>query len=142
MFSYDTNLNSNKDKIRFLIQDTNPDNSYFQDEEIEGMLVIYSSYKTTAVACCEVLAAKFASDADNKKVGELDLQYRSRSDKYKKLAQTLRAQTLKFVIPYAGGVSRADVLANERNEYISKPAFKRGLFHNFNTGNDDLDGDR
>lgn len=142
MFSYDPSLPTYVDKIRFLIQDTNPENVYLQNEEIEALLGIYRSYKTVAVACCEILAVRFAADADDKKVGELELQYRLRSQRYMMLAKTLRAQVLKFIIPYAGGVSRADIRVNERDESTSKTAFKRGMFHNFNTGNDDVNEDR
>jgi len=125
--SYDPSLSTNLDKIRFLIQDTDTTNYQLQDLEIAGMLSIYGSYKTTAVACCEVLAIKYGNSAELKVVGALRLSYADRAKKYMNLAKLLRSQVFKFVAPYVGGISQTDKEINQTDSDADQPFFKRNM---------------
>lgn len=125
--TYDPALDTDLDKVRFFIQDTNTDNAMFQDEEISAMLGIYGTYKATAINCCEVLAARFAGEAESKKIGNLTITFGDKAAKYAALAKTLRNQMTKFVLPYLGGQSRSDKAINEGDADNVQPAFKRGI---------------
>jgi len=99
--TYDSSLSTDKDKVRFLIQDTVVASAMLQDEEITFMLTEYDDYHLASAACADVLSAKFASMADKKTVGKLSITYTNRSKTYSDLAKQLRVQS---VVPYAGGV--------------------------------------
>jgi len=125
--TYTSTLPTDKDKVRFLIQDTVVATAMLQDEEITAMLGIYGTYKSTAVACCEVLSAKFAGEAESKKIGNLTIDFRDKATKYAKLAILLRSQTMKFVLPYLGGQSQSDKETNQLDADNVQPAFRRGI---------------
>ncbi len=125
--TYSSTLPTDRDKVRFFIQDTDITNALLQDEEITAMLAIYGSYKSTAIACCEVLAAKFAGEAESKTIGNLSIEFRDKSAKYTAMAKTLRAQTLKFVQPYLGGQSHSDKETNELDSDNVQPFARRGI---------------
>jgi hypothetical protein len=133
MFNYDPNLNTNRDKIRITIQDTDSYNPFFQDEELQGLENIHGSWRNTAVVCCELLAIKFANEADSKKVGELHISLKEKAKRYQELAKVLRRQLFKFAQPYAGGISDSDAIVNEMDTDIIQPSFKRKSFENKTT---------
>jgi len=127
--TYDPTLATDLDKIRFLIQDTDVStgNYAFKDAEINGMLAIWVSYKSCAIACCEILAIKYANMSEEKEIGSLRLAYANRAQKYKMLAEMLRQQVLKFVKPYCGGISDSDKTDYQTDSDAVQPAFKRGM---------------
>lgn len=63
MFSYLLNLEEDKDKVRFSIQDTKelagplPGDQNFQDEEIEAIIELEGGWQRAVARCFEVLAA-------------------------------------------------------------------------------------
>ena len=92
-FTYGNPGDSQKDAIRFLIQDTDPTEMFLQDEEIEWMITLWGSrggIHYVAARCCEAIAAIFArethvsSDSQSVSLGEL-------TDKYMRMAESLMA---------------------------------------------------
>lgn len=128
--TYNNSLTSNCDKVRFLIQDTDITDANMDDNEINAMITMYGSYKSAAIACCEILAGKYAGEAETRRVGNLTLSnFIDKSKKYLQIAKTLRAQVHKMVIPYAGGISVSDKAANLDAD-TTIPAFKRRIMAN------------
>jgi hypothetical protein len=124
--TYDSSMASNRDKVRFLIQDTVVASAMLQDEEIDFMLIEYPNYKMAAANCADVLSSKFASAAEDRQIGNLRLRYADKSKKYADLANRLRMQASKFILPYAGGISKADKEAiNDETDRV-EPSFRRG----------------
>lgn len=87
---------SDRDKVRFLIGDTDSTNQMLQDAEIAYLLSANDDDPYMAsVMGCRSLATKFASKADySRSVGDLSIstQYGATADRYAKLADTLLAQ--------------------------------------------------
>ena len=125
-WTYDSSMPTPKDKVRFLIQDTVTTNQLLQDEEINFMLVDYPNYKMAAANCADVLSSKFSGMADERKIGNLTLKNSDRSKKYADLANRLRMQASKFILPYAGGISQSDKQTTEDDTDRVKPFAKRG----------------
>jgi len=65
MATYDDNLSTDRDKVRFLIGDTDDDNQMLSDNEIAFLLTQENSNLLLASAsACEAIAAKFARDVN------------------------------------------------------------------------------
>ena len=130
MFSYDKNLTSSKDKVRFYIQDTKENDVFFEDEEIEAMLREYPNPKICSIQLCYTLATMFAGLPDDERVGPYSVSYKSLSEKYTKLAESLRAQQNRILSGFAGGLYRDDVKETLRNKELTRPAFTRYMMRN------------
>lgn len=87
---------NNRDKVRFLIGDTDTNNQLLQDAEITFLLDQWNTNAYVAAAhACDALAAKFAAKSDySKSVGDLSIstQYGQQADRYRALGAQLRAQ--------------------------------------------------
>jgi hypothetical protein len=109
---YDSQLSGNRDKVRFLIQDTDSTNELCQDEEIDFALTAGSNDVFSAAAiCCRALATQFI-----KKVGLRDPQTgivydtERKAEFYLSLAEEFEAKSGKSFVPkpFAGGISQSD----------------------------------
>lgn len=107
---------SDRDQVRFAIQDTVEATPLFNDPEIDFMLTQYPNWALAAGALCRQLGAKFSAQVTNKRVGDLSISYRDRAAFYLDLAEQLTAQgeTMGVTI-YAGGTSKADMAAVDAN---------------------------
>lgn len=139
-WTYDPSMATEVDKVRFLIQDTVITRPLLQNEEIQFMLTQYPDYRMAAANCADVISAQYATKADGKTIGNLELSYRNIFLKYADLAKRLRMQASKFVLPYAGGISTADKQTQEQDPDRVKPSFKRGQM-NEKLPDLDFDGD-
>lgn len=131
MFSYDPNLSSAKDKVRFLIQDTKENEVFFEDEEINAMLEEFPGYRSCALQLCYTLAALFAGVPDKETVGPYSVDYKSVSNKYLVLAENIRAQINRTLSGYAGGIYKFDVCQTLKNKDLVHTAFKRYMMINY-----------
>lgn len=94
---------NNRDKVRFLIGDTDSSNQLLQDAEITFLLDQWNTNAYVAAAhACAALAAKFAAKSDySKSVGDLSIstQYGQQADRYKSLGAQLLAQAAQAAPP-------------------------------------------
>lgn len=131
MWSYDPKLETPRDKVRFYIQDTKEQDPFFEDEEIDALLIDFPNPKTCAIQLCYVLAALFSGVPDDEKVGPYSVSYKTLSEKYLKLAESLRAQQSRILYGYAGGVYVCDVKNTLQNNSLTKYAFTRYMMRNY-----------
>lgn len=90
-FSYTDPSDSDKDHVRFLIGDTESEDTLLTDEEITFLLSQESSVYLAASAAAEGCASKLAREVTNSLEGasiQLSDQYRH----YRELARTLRVE--------------------------------------------------
>lgn len=80
---------SDKDAVRFLIQDTDTDDQLLSDEEIAYTLTTAGSLYQAAHDCAYSIASKFARLATSKSVGDLSLSYSDRANAYYTVAQRM-----------------------------------------------------
>ncbi len=118
---------SDKDAVRFLIQDTQANRPLLQDEEIAWLLTQEANGFTAAAMCCDILVARGGA-VSSKHVGPLSLTYDPKF--YLELAATLRSRGLAYQVPYIGGISIADKQINDTNPDAVSPRFFRGMFDN------------
>jgi hypothetical protein len=81
--------NSQKDRVRLNIGDTDESRQQMQDEEIAYVLTQETSTTLAAAACCDMLAAKYSFQM-NTENGALKVSAEKRMEHYQKLADRLR----------------------------------------------------
>jgi hypothetical protein len=92
-FTYVGPATADRDKVRFLIQDTDSTRPHMTDEEIAWLLTEWADVYDAAANAAEVLAAKYAGKADySKSVGDLSLNesFGSQAQGFKELAKSIR----------------------------------------------------
>lgn len=142
-FTYVDPTNSDRDRVRFLVGDTdtvNAANQHLQDAEITWLLSEWVDVYGAAIAACEQLAIQFSSKADNtKKVGDFSIstQYSGISAQYHKAAEKLR-QTRMLKNPPGFVVNADSLLATVDRSLDNAPItdFRVGQFDNQRTGVD------
>ena len=97
-FSYNINLESDTDKIRYRVQDTapgsgpKPGGGNFEDEELEGLLLIEGSVERAVAAVYEALATSWSSVATESEIGPRREKFGETAGKYQDLAKRWRAR--------------------------------------------------
>ncbi len=116
-----------RNQIRFVIQDVQTLRQLMQDAEIDWVQTLEANAYTMAALCCEILVAR-AGNIKSKAVDGLSLTYDV--EFYRGLAATLRSRGLTNQMPYCGGISISDKLAQQDNPDWVPPRFFRGMFDN------------
>lgn len=125
-WSYDPSLGAAKDKVRFLCQDTDPDDQFLSDEEILFTLSEQSqNVYRAAELVCRTLAAQFAKQIGITDSRGITFNPVTLSDKYEALADRWARQALMSgaVGMFAGGISRSSKLTAEQDTDRVAPAF-------------------
>lgn len=117
-FTYLGTLTTDRDKVRFYIQDVSedsgpkPDDANFTDAEIDGLLTAEGNWEQAVAAAFEVLAAAWA--------GYADWQAGPRRENASQIAQRYQEQAEKWRDKQAGGVAtltRTDAYTDDDSEY-------------------------
>lgn len=116
-----------RNQIRFVVQDVQTARQLLQDAEVDWVQTLEANAYMMAAMCCEILVAR-AGNVKSKTVGPLSLTYDP--EFYRGLAATLRARGMTNQMPYCGGISIADKVAQQDNPDWVPPRFFRGMFDN------------
>jgi hypothetical protein len=136
-WTYDSSLGSDKDRVRFMIGDTDVDDQQLQDEEILFLIETYDTLYGAAAAAANALAAKYARYAD-KWVGDLKILASQKSRAYRELADRFSRQGVDAAmlaatawgVPTAGGIYAEEKAEYEADTELATPFFKRGIHDN------------
>ena len=117
-FTYVGPATSDRDKVRFLIQDTDSTNPHITDEEIAWLLAEWADPYDSAAAAADVLAGRFAHKSNySKSVGELSLSenFADQCAHFQELARNLRVNRMRRYTP--AWIANADALkaTSDRN---------------------------
>ena len=117
--------NSNREAVRFFCGDTDSSDQLLSDAEVDYILTLESKVIQAAATACEMIASKFAREADTKN-GALSVKASQRAAAYEKRAPLLRSKGNREVDVFAGGltISGKDSL-NQRTDDV-QPNFKVG----------------
>lgn len=126
--TYDPTLDTNIDRVRFLIRDTVTATALVQDEEIAWVLTENANVYLAAAAICDVLGG---SGGGARQIVRFSVDGESvefERARYRDLAAELRRKgRMKGVAPFAGGISVAGKQALEDDADRVRPAFTRAL---------------
>lgn len=122
--------NSDRDAVRFYIQDTDSANPQIYDAEIDMLLAQFGSPLYAAAQAARSLGAKYARKV-SKRVGDLSINYGDIAKNYSSLADELQQQAEQTGISsgiYIGGISRSDMAAVAAQSDRVKQPFDRKQF--------------
>lgn len=129
-WSYSGNpSSSSKDKVRFLIGDTDITDPQLSDEEVNAILADFPNVYSAAIQLVRGLIAKYARKVD-KSVGDLSISYSKIGDSYRALLASLQSQAAvagAVAPPYAGGISVSDKNAQDSDTDRVPPTFAIGM---------------
>lgn len=111
---------SDRDKVRFLIQDVETTRQLMSDEEIAWLISEWGDVYEAAANAADALAAKFTGKADySKSVGDLSLNetFSSQSAGFKELAKNIRSNRhRKYTVSW---VANAEALKSTANRTVN-----------------------
>jgi hypothetical protein len=102
-FTYIDPSSGNRDKVRFLIGDTNSTDYHMQDEEIAYLLSTWgNNVYDAAIAGAEIIAGQFAHKTNySRSIGDLSISesYQASAAEFFKIADRLRLQKIDLYPP-------------------------------------------
>jgi hypothetical protein len=101
-FTYVDPTSGDRDKVRFLIQDTDSTDPHLQDAEITYLLSVWTNVYAAAAYAAEAIAAKYAHKTNySRSIGDLSISesYATSAAEFRELAKTLKAQELEIFPP-------------------------------------------
>lgn len=124
----DNPVNVPRDEVRLLIQDTDSSDPLISDREIAYFIAKAGEGIGAAYLAALSISAKFGRLADER-TGQVEVKWSQRSRAYASLAADLKKQMtlLSCPMPYAGGISSADIARNRADTDRSQEAFSLGM---------------
>lgn len=130
-FTYDGDPSaSTLAEVRFLLSDTDSANALMSDEEITHLISQWTTARATARAAAEILAGKYARQAETtKQVQDIRLtrKYSAIAQQFRELADQLRSQATRLD---AGGVRSHITHPQTVTPYDDGPTFDTEMFRN------------
>lgn len=116
-----------RDAFRLYIGDTDKDDPIFQDGEADWFVTQAASPLAGAIEACTALMARSARLV-SESVGEERIEYGQLLKNYQALMDSLQARLVidMKVMPFAGGISRADVQSQRCDTDRVRPHFGNG----------------
>ena len=119
-FTYVGPAGSDRDKVRFLIQDTDSTNPHMTDEEINWLITEWADVYDAAANAADILAGSYAHKADySKSVGDLTLSetFSTQSERFSSLATSLRLNRMRRYVP--SWVANAEALKSTADRSVT-----------------------
>tara|TARA_R100001510_G_C7603420_1_gene169305 strand:- start:355 stop:759 length:405 start_codon:yes stop_codon:yes gene_type:complete len=129
-WSYNENLSTDRDKVRFRIGDTDTDDQLLSNETIDALLVIRNDVVLASIDSVQAILAQFAREIDRQALG-LGGPRSQKTTHYENLLKILRAEADKGATGvFYGGATIAekdDALADTTKP---RPPFRLNQFNN------------
>ena len=106
---------SDKDKVRFLIGDTDTNEQLLTDEEIDFLIGKHDSIWGTCAEACESIAAQYSKRSDVGLGGGMDSDISQKAQQYRDMAKEFRRKSAGAHVPFDGS---------------GDPSLSRGMFDN------------
>ena len=124
-WTYDTSLNTSRDKVRFYAGDTDSAAGItLSDEEIAGLLALVSGVRAASAMACDHRALRYSQRGQRltDDIGQ-SVDYGKLAEQFTDRARVLRSQASFAAVPFAGGISVATKQAQQENTDRVPPAF-------------------
>lgn len=129
-WSYNENLSTDRDKVRFRIGDTDTDDQLLSNETIDALLVIRNDVVLASIDSVQAILAQFAREIDRQALG-LGGPRSQKTTHYENLLKILRAEADKGAtgVFYGGATiaEKEDALADTTKP---RPPFRLDQFNN------------
>ena len=121
---------SDRDKVRFLLQDTDSTAALLQDEEITYLLTTWGNVYDAAIAGAEIIAGAYAHKTNySRSIGDLSISesYATSAAEFRSLAESLRGQKLDLFPPSIKINAQAIVNTSDKSVSTYSTDFRTGL---------------
>lgn len=123
-FSYSGDpSNSDLDQVRFIIGDTEQDDYYLEDKEIQFFIDNESSLIDASIRSAEAISAQLSGKADSVDSEEISAEFRDLANRYWKLASRLEDRKSKEGSGLAS-LSTGDTLFKDGRDQIFSVGFQ------------------
>jgi hypothetical protein len=132
-FTYVDPSSSDRDKVRFLIQDTDSTDVHLQDAEITYLLTTWGNVFDAAIAAAEIISGQYAHKTNySRSIGDLSISesYGASAAEFRALADRLRQQKDRLYVPIAKINAQSIIPTGEKIVTSYKSDFYTGLMDN------------
>lgn len=120
-------INTDMERVRVLVGDTDTNDQLLQDEEIDFSLTKFSDVNLAAGHAARMIAAKLSRRVD-RSIGKLRVGGSKAAQMYMELAESLESQAYSAAEVFIGGQSIEGKRALEENTDLPRAAFSRHQF--------------
>jgi len=124
---------TDRDKVRFLIQDTDSTDAHFQDAEITYLLTTWGNVYDAAIAAAEIISGQYAHKTNySRSIGDLSISesYGASAAEFRALADRLRSQKDRLYVPIAKINAQSITSTADKLVTTYKSDFSTGLMDN------------
>ena len=129
-FTYVDPTSGDRDKVRFLIQDTDSTDPHLQDAEINYLVSVWGNVYRAAAYAAEAIAAQYSHKTNySRSIGDLSISesYSESATQFRELAKTLREQELDLFPPTAKINASAIIATADKLVTTYKTDFYTGM---------------
>ena len=124
---------TDRDKVRFLIQDTDSTDAHLQDAEITYLLTTWGNVYDAAIAAAEIISGQYAHKTNySRSIGDLSISesYAASSTEFRALADRIREQKNRLYPPSPKINASSIISTAERTQTVFNTDFRTGLHDN------------
>ena len=129
-FTYVDPTSGDRDKVRFLIQDTDSTDAHLQDAEVNYLISVWGNVYAAAAYAAEAIAAKYSHKTNySRSIGDLSISesYAESATQFRELARSIRTQELDLFPPTPKINASAIVSTEDRTQTVFSTEFRTGL---------------
>jgi len=129
-FTYVDPSSGDRDKVRFLIQDTDSTDAHLQDAEITYLVSTWGNVYDAAIAAAEIISGQYANKTNySRSIGDLSISesYATSAGEFRLLADRLREQKNRIYPPTPKINASAIVSTGDRTQTVFSTEFRTGL---------------
>ena len=132
-FTYVDPSSGDRDKVRFLVQDTDSTDYHLEDAEITYLVSTWGNVYDAAIAAAEIISGQYAHKTNySRSVGDLSISesYGASAAEFRALASRLRDQRDRLRVPIAKINAQSILPTSEKAVQTYKSDFSTGLMDN------------
>ena len=126
-WTYNSDVSTDRDKVRLLIGDKDTNDQLLSDEEIDFVITQQPNVYYSAAQCCETIAGKFGRDVSTTLEG-MSIAKRQRFENYLNMANQLRTMAMRVAPskPFAASIDKDDkeAYSYHENSNLVQPNFE------------------
>jgi|APGre2960657373_1045057.scaffolds.fasta_scaffold77678_2 hypothetical protein len=132
-FTYVDPSSGDRDKVRFLVQDTDSADYHLEDAEITYLVSTWGNVYDAAIAAAEIISGQYAHKTNySRSIGDLSISesYGASAQEFRALASRLKDQRDRLRVPIPKINAQSIVATGEKTVQTYKSDFSTGLMDN------------
>ena len=132
-FTYVDPSSGDRDKVRFLVQDTDSTDFHLHDAEITYLITTWGNVYDAAIAAAEIISGQYAHKTNySRSIGDLSISesYGASAQEFRALAMRLKDQRDRLRVPIPKINAQSIVSTAEKTVQTYKSDFSTGLMDN------------